>query len=53
MGVIRIYDLESGQFLTDCRAHSSSILSLKFSPDGKQIVSTGQDGLVAIWNVFI
>ena len=35
MGVIRFYDLDSGQFLTDCRAHSSSILSLKFAPDGK------------------
>lgn len=53
MGVIRIYDLASGQFLTDCRAHSSSVMSIKFSPDGKQIVSTGMDGLVAIWNVFL
>lgn len=53
MGVVRIYDLESGQFVTDCRAHSSAIMSLKFSPDGKQIVSTGIDGLVAIWNVFL
>lgn len=35
MGIVRIYELESGQFLTDCRAHSNSILALKFSPDGK------------------
>lgn len=53
MGIVRIYEYQTGQFLTDCRAHSGAILSIKFSPDGKQIVSTGSDGLVAIWNVFI
>lgn len=53
MGIVRIYDYATGQFLTDARAHSGAIFSLKFSPDGKQIVSTGQDGLVAIWNVFM
>ena len=52
-GVVRIYDLATTQFLTDCRAHSSAIMSIQFSPDGKQIVSTGMDGLVAIWNVFM
>jgi len=35
MGIVRIYDYKTGQFVTDCRAHSSAILSLKFSPDGK------------------
>jgi len=53
MGIVRIYDYQTGGFVTDCRAHSNSILSLRFSPDGKQIVSTGQDGLIAIWNVFL
>ena len=53
MGVVRIYNLESGQFISDCRAHSSAIMAIEFSPDGKQLVSTGVDGLIAIWNVFI
>ena len=53
MGIVRIYDYATGNFLSDCRAHSNAILSLRFSPDGKQIVSTGQDGLIAIWNVFL
>lgn len=53
MGIVRIYDLVTGNFLTDCRAHSSAVMAIKFSPDGKQIVSTGMDGLVAIWNVFM
>lgn len=53
MGIVRLYELETGRFLTDCRAHSNAIMSIKFSPDGRQIVSTGIDGLVAIWNVFL
>lgn len=53
MGIVRIFNLESGQFISDCRAHSSAIMAIEFSPDGRQIVSTGVDALIAIWNVFI
>lgn len=53
MGIVRIYDYGSGAFITECRAHSNSITSVKFSPDDKQIVSTGRDGLVAVWNYFL
>jgi WD40 repeat protein len=35
MGVLRIYDFSSGQFIHECRAHSSTILSVSFSPDDK------------------
>mmetsp|Transcript_16438 Transcript_16438/g.27884 ORF Transcript_16438/g.27884 Transcript_16438/m.27884 type:complete len:105 (+) Transcript_16438:1745-2059(+) len=35
MGIVRIYDYATGGFIVDCRAHSSAILSLRFSPDGK------------------
>jgi len=35
MGVVRIFEYSTGKFLADCRAHSSAILALKFSPDGK------------------
>jgi len=53
LGIVRIYDFASGQFITECRAHSSTITSVKFSPDDKQIVSAGRDGLVVVWNFFI
>ena len=53
LGVLRIYDFSSGQFIHECRAHSGAIAAIAFSPDDKQIVSTGRDGLVAIWNIFL
>jgi WD40 repeat protein len=31
--------------------HSSQVFSLAFSPDGKQLVSTGADGQVRFWDV--
>ena len=34
-GVVRIYDFTSGAFITECRAHSSGITCVKFSPDDK------------------
>jgi WD40 repeat protein len=53
LGVLRIYDFSSGAFITECCAHSSSITCVKFSPDDKQLVSTGRDGLVVVWNFFL
>ena len=53
LGVVRIYDFASGAFLTECRAHSNVITALRFSPDDKQLVSTGRDGLVVVWNFFL
>lgn len=53
MGVLRIYDFSSGQFIHECRAHSGQIVSATFSPDDKQIISGGRDGLVSIWNIFL
>jgi WD40 repeat protein len=28
------------------------INDMKFSPDGKQLVSVGEDGAVIVWNVY-
>jgi WD40 repeat protein len=53
MGVVRIYDYQSSQFVSEHRAHSGCITKVAFSPDDKQIVSTGRDGLIAVWNVFL
>jgi len=53
LGIVRIYDFSSGDFITECRAHSNNITSVRFSPDDKQIISTGRDGLVVVWNFFL
>jgi len=53
LGVVRIFDFANGNFITECKAHSSTISCVSFSSDDKQLVSTGRDGLIAIWNVFL
>ena len=53
LGVVRIYEFSSGKFIVECKAHSGPITCVNFSPDNKQVVSTGRDGLVAVWNVYL
>ena len=52
-GVVRLYDFSGGRFIVDCKAHSGAITSIKFSADDRQVISTGRDGLIAIWNIFL
>ena len=52
-GVVRVYDFSNGTFIADCKAHSNTVTCVKFSSDDKQIVSTGKDGLVVVWNFFL
>lgn len=52
-GVLRLFEFSSGKFIIDCKAHSGPITCVAFSSDDKQIVSTGKDGLIAVWNVYL
>jgi len=52
-GVVRIYDFSQGNFIAECKAHSRAISSIAFSGDDRQVISTGKDGLIAVWNVFL
>jgi WD40 repeat protein len=35
------------------RGHSGAINDIKFSPDDKQLVSVGDDGVIFVWNLFL
>jgi len=51
-GAITLYNTETWQKIpTILRGHGSSVLSVKFSGDGKYLVSGGTDGKVIIWTV--
>lgn len=39
--------------ITSGAGHSSTVRALQFSPDGKQLVSVGEDGAVLVWNIFV
>ena len=40
---IRIWDLKTGQMLTELSGHMSEVCALAFSDDGKQLASAGED----------
>ncbi|HLO28593.1 MAG TPA: WD40 repeat domain-containing protein [Anaerolineales bacterium] len=51
-GSIILYDTQTWQPIgSPLRGHDSDVLSLKFSRDGKWLVSGGTDGKVLVWDV--
>ena len=48
---IKIFDMKDGDTIQEIsKAHSESLISLDFSPDGTKIVSTAFDGKFKVWN---
>lgn len=48
---IRIFDFFSGDVIAEIMGHSDAITGIKFSPDGRYIVSVGGDGCIIVWRV--
>lgn len=50
-GVVRVWQLPSGQLLWARTAHSGRIRSMAFDPDGDLLVTGGGEGTVRLWRV--
>jgi WD40 repeat protein len=50
-GTISWWDAESGTNLQTRQGHASWIRSLNVSPDGSTLVSSGEDGVIHLWDI--
>jgi WD40 repeat protein len=48
---IRIFDLDTDAVKKDWQAHKNSVFTLRYSPDGKLLLSGSRDAHLGIWNV--
>jgi len=54
---VRLWKFEPGKegvpmLMGEGIGHSSTVRSLQFSPDGKQLVTVGDDSSVLVWNIY-
>ena len=49
-GSIELFELTTGEKIETLNGHTSIVETLVFSPDGKTLVSTGQDGTILVWD---
>ena len=50
-GAISIFDVETGTSIVTILAHEGEVTSASFSPDGKSLLTTGEDGYARIWSL--
>jgi len=48
--LVKVWDYDEGLVIASGRGHSGTVAQVMVSPDGKRIVSTGEEGSVFIWS---
>ncbi len=49
-GTVKLWNTQTGQFLSSLRGHAGGVLGVSFGPDGKQIASASKDQTVKVWD---
>jgi WD40 repeat protein len=49
-GVIRLWDVKSGQLMFKFAGHGRSVSEIAFVPDGRTLLSASSDGTVRVWS---
>lgn len=49
--IIRIFDFFSGELVAQTHGHSDLITGIKFSADGRRLITVGGDGCIMAWKV--
>jgi len=52
-GHVLLWSFRHQGVLAKATGHSGPVRKLQFSPDGRQLVTVGDDGAVLVWNVFL
>lgn len=48
---VRVWDIETNEIIAEMRAHSNTVDSIRFHPDGKRLLSSSWDGFVILWDI--